>query len=160
MTSTSQPKPQSKKATLDKLREAEKELQEYLERKKHVDRKLTDIEVKIYRMEENYVEATSHTGNVIQGFDNYLNTRSEKKRVKTSDSQRIFTKSSTTAYKAIETIEDDDSSLGERSRSVTPQHLKSIQRTYKKKKYMVETPKNPKKIRFSLSKDTEEELDI
>eukprot|EP01052_Picozoa_sp_SAG31_P000411 SAG31_NODE_12_length_38498_cov_21.161671_27_plen_111_part_00 len=73
--------------------------------RKNVERKLANMEQKIYDLESRYLEETATTGNVLVGFQNYLKKdnkaaqaahRSQHKR-KQKEDERMFSKSSCTA---------------------------------------------------------------
>ncbi|KAF9922238.1 Chromatin modification- protein meaf6 [Linnemannia zychae] len=80
--------------------DAKNELNELMTRKKLVDRNLAGLENSIYAFEGSYLEDTQHGGNIIRGFDGYINTKADKSRVKYSESDRLFSMSSTTFTKA------------------------------------------------------------
>ncbi|KND05043.1 uncharacterized protein SPPG_08872 [Spizellomyces punctatus DAOM BR117] len=94
--------PDLSKVTPQMLQEAERELSELLSRKKAVDKALMDLERKIYLFEGSYLEDTSQYGNIIRGFDGYLNSSSTKKRQKLVEEDRLFSRSSVTYPKALE----------------------------------------------------------
>ncbi|KAJ3415967.1 Chromatin modification- protein meaf6 [Chytridiales sp. JEL 0842] len=84
------------------LAEAEKELVELMNRKRQVDRALATIESNIYTYEGSYLEDTQQYGNIIRGFDGFVNNRNEKRKMKFSESDRLFSLSSVTYLKALE----------------------------------------------------------
>ncbi|KAF9901384.1 Chromatin modification- protein meaf6 [Linnemannia zychae] len=103
--------------------DAKNELNELMTRKKLVDRNLAGLENSIYAFEGSYLEDTQHGGNIIRGFDGYINTKADKSRVKYSESDRLFSMSSTTFTKAsshalqIKDNPDQESSQDESRRS-------------------------------------------
>ncbi|KAF9084108.1 Chromatin modification- protein meaf6 [Mortierella sp. AD031] len=80
--------------------DAKNELNELMTRKKLVDRNLAGLENSIYAFEGSYLEDTQHGGNIIRGFDGYINNKVDKSRTKYSESDRLFSMSSTTFTKA------------------------------------------------------------
>ncbi|KAG0239496.1 Chromatin modification- protein meaf6 [Mortierella sp. GBA43] len=88
------------KVTHQQYNDAKTELSELISRKKIVDRNLASLENSIYAFEGSYLEDTQHGGNIIRGFDGYINSKSDKSRVKYSESDRLFSMSSTTFTKA------------------------------------------------------------
>ncbi|KAJ3201176.1 Chromatin modification- protein meaf6 [Dinochytrium kinnereticum] len=84
------------------LLDAEKELIELLNRKKQVDKALSTLESNLYTYEGSYLEDTQQHGNIIKGFDGYLSSRNDKRKMKFNDSDRIFSMSSVTYMKSLE----------------------------------------------------------
>ncbi|KAF8987361.1 chromatin modification- protein eaf6 [Podila verticillata] len=114
------------KVTHQQYLEARIELNDLISRKKIVDRNLAGLENSIYAFEGSYLEDTQHGGNIIRGFDGYINTKADKSRVKYSESDRLFSMSSTTFTKASDSVEralqikenpDPESSQDETKRS-------------------------------------------
>ncbi|KAI9241937.1 hypothetical protein MVEG_03607 [Podila verticillata NRRL 6337] len=107
------------KVTHQQYLEARIELNDLISRKKIVDRNLAGLENSIYAFEGSYLEDTQHGGNIIRGFDGYINTKADKSRVKYSESDRLFSMSSTTFTKALQIKEnpDPESSQDETKRS-------------------------------------------
>ncbi|KAG0288682.1 Chromatin modification- protein meaf6, partial [Dissophora globulifera] len=107
------------KVTHQQYLDAKNELNELMTRKKLVDRNLAGLENSIYAFEGSYLEDTQHGGNIIRGFDGYINSKSDKSRVKYSESDRLFSMSSTTFTKALQIKEnpDQESSQDESRRS-------------------------------------------
>lgn len=105
-----------------KLDNAKKDLRTFLEKKKKVDYDLGSLESSIYAFEGSYLSdtllpinasaansASSQFGNIIRGYDSYLKapaTGSDRKRGRhveeARESERIFSKSSSTYLQAIE----------------------------------------------------------
>ncbi|KAF8923866.1 chromatin modification- protein eaf6 [Dissophora ornata] len=94
------PEAPKEKVTHQQYIEAKNELNELMTRKKLVDRNLAGLENSIYAFEGSYLEDTQHGGNIIRGFDGYINSKADKSRVKYSESDRLFSMSSTTFTKA------------------------------------------------------------
>ena len=97
---------------LVKLRDLEQELHDLIKRKKGIDKSLNGIEVDIFNAESHYLEDTRQGGNVVKGFDGYLNARvaapifhhgsstgQTKSNIRPTDRDRIFSHSSTTFLK-------------------------------------------------------------
>ncbi|KAI1319994.1 Chromatin modification- protein meaf6 [Mortierella claussenii] len=107
------------KVTHQQYLDAKNELNELMTRKKMVDRNLAALENSIYAFEGSYLEDTQHGGNIIRGFDGYINSKADKGRVKYSESDRLFSMSSTTFVKALQTKDnpDQESSQDESKRS-------------------------------------------
>ncbi|KAJ2497682.1 chromatin modification- protein eaf6 [Coemansia sp. RSA 1972] len=96
-------KPGDGKVTKKMVKEAEQELYQLLLKKKQADRNLIEAETSIYDFETSYFESSGHEGNVVHGFDGYLNTgRHERRQMHFTDADRIFSQSSATFKKAQE----------------------------------------------------------
>ncbi|RKP09339.1 histone acetyltransferase subunit NuA4-domain-containing protein [Thamnocephalis sphaerospora] len=103
------------------LKELEKELVELIKRKKQVDKNLANLEVTIYNFEGSYLQDSPH-GNIVRGFDQYLQARNSGGGVssvrnrqgasmagnRVSESERIFSHSSTTYRKAVGLADEDE----------------------------------------------------
>ncbi|KAF9166883.1 Chromatin modification- protein meaf6 [Actinomortierella ambigua] len=114
---------EKEKVTHQMYLEAKNELNELIARKKLVDRNLASLENSIYAFEGSYLEDTLHGGNIIRGFDGYLNPKADKSRQKYSESDRLFSMSSTTFTKALQIKDNPDqesSDEGKRSSSKRP----------------------------------------
>ncbi|KAG0798618.1 hypothetical protein G6F22_004045 [Rhizopus arrhizus] len=85
--------------TRQKYEEAKQELQALLNRKKQVDTNLINLEHAIYLFEGSYLEDTQQNGNIIRGFDGYLSTRSDRRKPKFTELDRLFSLSSSTYQK-------------------------------------------------------------
>ncbi|KAJ2557919.1 chromatin modification- protein eaf6 [Coemansia sp. RSA 1933] len=91
------------KVTKKMLKEAEQELFQLLLKKKQADRNLMDTEAAIYDFETSYFESSGSDGNIVHGFEGYLNTgRHERRQMHFTDADRIFSQSSATFKKAQE----------------------------------------------------------
>ncbi|KAJ2478571.1 chromatin modification- protein eaf6 [Coemansia sp. RSA 2131] len=96
-------KPSDGKVTKKMVKEAEQELYQLLLKKKQADRNLIEAETSIYDFETSYFESSGHEGNIVHGFDGYLNTgRHERRQMHFTDADRIFSQSSATFKKAQE----------------------------------------------------------
>ncbi|KAJ1980265.1 chromatin modification- protein eaf6 [Dimargaris verticillata] len=158
------------KASTNAMKDAEKELLDLLTRKRQVDRNLANLEASIYAFEGSYLEDTTH-GNIIRGFEGYLSGRTDRKRQKFTDSDRIFSNSSSTYQKALEAKEREeqysaglDETFGDR---YSGHALGSTKNTIKKKRLKAggraDSPtmyKNPKKLRLGSGRETESELEV
>ncbi|KAJ2808604.1 chromatin modification- protein eaf6 [Coemansia guatemalensis] len=108
------------KVTKKMLKETEQELYQLLLKKKQSDRNLVDAEAAIYDFETSYFESSGHEGNVVFGFEGYLNTgRHERRQMHFTEADRIFSQSSATFKKAQEAkiaamldSDSDDSEIG------------------------------------------------
>ncbi|KAJ2060501.1 chromatin modification- protein eaf6 [Coemansia sp. S146] len=120
------------KITKKMLKEAEQELFQLLLKKKQLDRNLIDTETAIYDFETSYFENSGQEGNIVHGFDGYLNTRSDRRQMHFTEGDRIFSQSSATFKKAQEAKiaaslldsdtddSDDASQIGGRTGSKAP----------------------------------------
>lgn len=94
----------------EKLR---RDLRDTINKKRILDRNMTNIEAEIYKLETAYLEDTSSAGNIVKGFDNYIKAATATtttagsgtitgsqaggargRRGVANDSDRIFSKSS------------------------------------------------------------------
>ncbi|KAI8837607.1 histone acetyltransferase subunit NuA4-domain-containing protein [Chytriomyces cf. hyalinus JEL632] len=86
----------------EKLAVVEKELQDLLAKKKLLDRQLASIESNIYTYEGSYLD--NPYGNIVKGYDGYVHATGRDKagrKVKVTESDRIFSQSSVTYQKVI-----------------------------------------------------------
>ncbi|KAJ2784727.1 Chromatin modification- protein meaf6 [Coemansia javaensis] len=91
------------KITKKMVKEAEQELFQLLLKKKQADRNLIDAEAAIYDFETSYFESSGHEGNIVHGFEGYLNTsRGERRQMHFTEADRIFSQSSATFKRAQE----------------------------------------------------------
>ncbi|CAO3690584.1 unnamed protein product [Rhizopus stolonifer] len=101
-------------AVQKKYNEGKQELKAMIARKKQVDTNLMNLEHAIYMFEGSYLEDTQNTGNIIRGFDGYLNSRTDRRKPKFTELDRIFSLSSSTYQKALAQKEEEESSQEER----------------------------------------------
>ena len=78
------------------------ELKRLASRKAELEGELHTIERQIHELEQNYLEQTNNTGNVVKGWDGYLDLESLAKpavagAVAVEPSSRVFSNSSSTA---------------------------------------------------------------
>jgi len=83
----------------------------FAERKRRLDDDLKKVEREIFDLEEKYLEDTNQHGNIVKGWDGYLNSKPKaltnaQRRVKILDKHRIFTNSSTTADWILQSQEE------------------------------------------------------
>ena len=94
------------KYTPSDLHEQEKRLSELQNKRASLLKNLLSVETSLYNLESSYLEETTF-GNIIKGYDGFLNTRTPARRTtRTIDEDRLFSKSSVTYYKAA--IDDDE----------------------------------------------------
>ncbi|KAJ3341516.1 Chromatin modification- protein meaf6 [Gonapodya sp. JEL0774] len=89
----------SEDATPEKLREAEAHLQELMQRKRQTERSLANLENQIYKFETSYLEDTGAIGNIVKGFEGYVNMSrgaSSRQKQRVAETDRVFSRSSTT----------------------------------------------------------------
>eukprot|EP01135_Chromosphaera_perkinsii_P007829 Nk52_evm21s1020 gene=Nk52_evmTU21s1020 len=104
---TEVPKP-SKDVDKKSLKE---ELEKLLNERQRIKKDLESCERNIYTLEGSYLEDTQHYGNVVKGWEGYLQNRTgnsasvQKRSRRAKDSERIFSLSSCTAPKSAEEAE-------------------------------------------------------
>ncbi|ORY94440.1 histone acetyltransferase subunit NuA4-domain-containing protein [Syncephalastrum racemosum] len=123
--------------TRQKYEEAKIELQALLSRKKQVDTNLINLENAIYLFEGSYLEDTQQNGNIIRGFGGYLTNRSEKKRIKFTELDRLFSLSSSTYQKALAQKEDRDQESSQDDRSTQSSGSLTMRKDKKRKLKLV-----------------------
>ncbi|KXS22157.1 NuA4-domain-containing protein [Gonapodya prolifera JEL478] len=96
--------------TTETLREAEAHLQELMQRKRQTERSLASLENQIYKFETSYLEDTGAIGNIVKGFDGYVNMQrgATKQKQKVAESDRVFSRSSTTYEQSIAHIREKE----------------------------------------------------
>ncbi|GAW06799.1 4-domain-containing protein [Lentinula edodes] len=83
-----------------------KELLAQIPKKRAIDKKLAQVEAQIFTLEGSYLSETgTHSGgNLIQGFENYLkNQTNGRRRTEAAEHDRIFSNSSLTYTRRMET---------------------------------------------------------
>ncbi len=75
------------------LQIAEADLLSLLTRKRQLEKSLSSIESSIYALEGTYLEE-SHYGNIVKGFQGYLTSRTDKRRLRLNEGDRVFSGSS------------------------------------------------------------------
>lgn len=108
------PIPESSAQAREAYAKAKQELIEALSRKRALDKQLMQCEIQIYNFEATYLTetATAGGGNIIHGFDGYLKSQGmNKRRTELSDSDRMFSNSSSTYAKVSAEITEADLSF-------------------------------------------------
>ncbi|CEJ01180.1 hypothetical protein RMCBS344292_15215 [Rhizopus microsporus] len=141
--------------TRQKYDEAKQELQALLARKKQVDTNLINLEHAIYLFEGSYLEDTQQNGNIIRGFDGYLANRTDRRKPKFTELDRLFSLSSSTYQKEEK---DQDSSQDDRSVNSAAGSLSA--RREKKRKMKGQDGINYKKKKLSAGRDSDDDLDV
>ncbi|KAJ2611747.1 hypothetical protein H4S08_003018 [Coemansia sp. RSA 1365] len=146
------------KVTKKMLKEAEQELYQLLLKKKQSDRNLIDAETAIYDFETSYFENSGQEGNVVFGFEGYLNTgRHERRQMHFTESDRIFSQSSATFKKAQEAkiaamldSDSDESETGGRIKGRKGVGGSTIK--HNRQGTPTPAPRSTKKIRLSMDR--------
>ncbi|KAF9651332.1 NuA4-domain-containing protein [Thelephora ganbajun] len=92
---------------------AKKDLVQALTRKRNADKQLAQVEVQLYHLEASYLtETTTNSGgNIITGFENYLKNQGiGRRKFEVTDSDRMFSASSTTYQRSLELMGEGDES--------------------------------------------------
>ncbi|KAF9179564.1 chromatin modification- protein eaf6 [Haplosporangium sp. Z 767] len=164
------------KVTHQQYIDAKNELADLMARKKLVDRNLAGLENSIYAFEGSYLDDTQHGGNIIRGFDGYINTKADKSRalqIKESQdaesSQDESKRSSSTSSSKRPSLKTSNSSsniappssIGSSSSSSLNRRLLKQQKSSSQTKSSDQRP--PKKQRLSSTgrdADGDEDLDV
>ncbi|CAN6669147.1 hypothetical protein TRVA0_041S00738 [Trichomonascus vanleenenianus] len=85
-------------AEYEKMR---KSLKELINKKRTLDKNLNSLEEEIYRTEGSYLEDTQN-GNAVRGFDNYMKSNPNKRRMTFTNQDRMFSLSSAVFLKSLE----------------------------------------------------------
>lgn len=92
---------------------AKKELKQALDKKREADKRLAEVEVHLYQLEASYLtETTANSGgNIITGFENYLKNQGiGRRKFEVTDSDRMFSASSTTYQRSLELMGEGEES--------------------------------------------------
>jgi Histone acetyltransferase subunit NuA4 len=80
--------------SLEDLAKVEEELQQLLQQKQALNKNLQNIENSLYNLETSYIEDSTY-GNIIKGYDAFLNARTlQNRRQRPTEQERIFSRSS------------------------------------------------------------------
>ncbi|KAI9356303.1 histone acetyltransferase subunit NuA4-domain-containing protein [Zopfochytrium polystomum] len=99
------------------LSKAEKDLMELMNRKKQADKALASIEAHLYTYEGSYLEDTQQLGNVVKGFEGFISNRADKRKLKFSENDRIFSQSSTTFLQSLDAKQREEQASEDDGRS-------------------------------------------
>ncbi|KII90951.1 hypothetical protein PLICRDRAFT_106074 [Plicaturopsis crispa FD-325 SS-3] len=90
-----------------------KDLMQALPKKRAIDKQLAQLEVQIYNIEGQYLTDTAahSSGNIIQGFDNYLKASTVgRRRYEVHDADRLFSNSSASHARSLELVAEGEES--------------------------------------------------
>ncbi|EIE90853.1 hypothetical protein G6F46_004920 [Rhizopus delemar] len=145
--------------TRQKYEEAKQELQALLNRKKQVDTNLINLEHAIYLFEGSYLEDTQQNGNIIRGFDGYLTNRTDRRKPKFTELDRLFSLSSSTYQKALAQKEEKDQDSSQDDRSIHSISGSSLSAKRDKKRKLKSNHGSPYKKKKTTS-FSDDELDV
>ncbi|KAI8851323.1 histone acetyltransferase subunit NuA4-domain-containing protein [Chytridium lagenaria] len=92
------------------LVDAEQKLKSLLDKKKERERELQHLEFSLYQYETSYLDDTLQ-GNIVKGYENYITGRTDKRKNKFTELDRIFSNSSMTFAKSLEARQREETGL-------------------------------------------------